>query len=134
MTSLFKKMNFKNQKEILILNSPTEFESELKSMKAFSKVKTKSEDCVAIEFVLCFVQNKKEVEHLYKEINKKIIDDGVLWFCYPKKTSKLYRAEIGRDSGWDVLYSNGFDTVRAVAIDDNWSGLRFRQTKYKKSQ
>ena len=134
MTSLFKKMNFKNQKEIFVLNSPKEFESELKSMMAFTKVKTKSDDCIATEFVLCFVQNKKEVEHHFKEIGKKIIDDGVLWFCYPKKTSKKYKAEIGRDSGWDILYSSNFDTVRAVAIDDDWSGLRFREAKYIKSQ
>ena len=130
MTSLLKKMNFKSQKEILVLNSPNEFESELKSMKVFTTVKTKSEDCEAIEFVLCFVQNKKEVDQLFKQINKKIIADGVLWFCYPKKTSKKYIAEINRDLGWEILLKNKFDTVRAVAIDDDWSGLRFRETKY----
>ena len=130
MTSLLKKMNFKSQKEILVLNSPNEFESELKSMKVFTTVKTKSEDCEAIEFVLCFVQNKKEIDQLFKQINKKIIADGVLWFCYPKKTSKKYIAEINKDSGWEILLKNKFDTVRAVAIDDDWSGLRFRETKY----
>ena len=130
MTSLLKKMNFKSQKEILVLNSPNEFESELKSMKVFTTVKTKSEDCEAIEFVLCFVQNKKEVDQLFKQIKNKIIADGVLWFCYPKKTSKKYIAEINRDSGWEILLKNKFDTVRDVAIDDDWSGLRFRETKY----
>jgi len=49
------------------------------------------------------------------------------WFAYPKGTSKRFRCEFNRDSGWHVLRSAGFDSVRMVAIDEDWSALRFRR-------
>jgi hypothetical protein len=32
-----------------------------------------------------------------------------------------------------VLKAAGFDTVRAIAIDEDWSALRFRRTEFIKS-
>jgi len=55
--------------------------------------------------------------------------DPLLWFAYPKGSSKKYRCAFNRDTGWDVLKSLGFDTVRAVAIDEDWSALRFRRVE-----
>jgi hypothetical protein len=60
----------------------------------------------------------------------RIIDNGVVWFVYPKGTSKKYTCEFNRDIGWAELGKAGYEPVRAVAIDDDWSGLRFRNTTY----
>jgi hypothetical protein len=57
----------------------------------------------------------------------------VLWFAYPKGSSKKYTCEFNRDSGWKVIRSLGFDSVRQVAIDEDWSALRFRRVEYIKS-
>jgi hypothetical protein len=62
-----------------------------------------------------------------------LMDDGVLWFCYPKKTSKKYSSDIDRDHGWKVLNDSGLYGIRMVAIDKDWSALRFRNKKYIKS-
>lgn len=56
--------------------------------------------------------------------------DAILWFAYPKGTSKKYKCEFNRDNGWDVIRAAGFDTVRAVAIDEDWSALRFRRKEF----
>jgi len=40
MTILFKKLNYKDQKEICILHSPTEFIGELQEMKNFADIIT----------------------------------------------------------------------------------------------
>jgi hypothetical protein len=37
---------------------------------------------------------------------------------------------VNRDTGWDVLRRAGFDTVRLVAIDADWSALRFRRKEH----
>ena len=54
--------------------------------------------------------------------------------CYgspdPKGSSKKYRSQIDRDHGWDVLGSEGFEPVRMVAIDEDWSALRFRRKSF----
>jgi hypothetical protein len=59
--------------------------------------------------------------------------DGILWFCYPKKSSKKYKSELSRDFGWKVLNDSGLDGIRLVSIDEDWSAFRFRNKKYIKS-
>ncbi len=55
--------------------------------------------------------------------------DAVVWFAYPKQSSKNYRSEIDRDHGWKVLGRAGFEPVRMVAIDADWSAVRFRRVE-----
>ena len=47
----------------------------------------------------------------------------------PKGTSKRYKSEIHRDTGWQAIGQAGFEPVRAVAIDEDWSALRFRRNR-----
>jgi len=133
MTPLFKKLNFKQQKEILILNHPAEFEKELKDMKDYTIVKTNIGDSKEIEFVMTFVKTKADIDKITPTIHKKLKGDGIVWFAYPKGTSKKYKVEINRDNGWDVLMKLGFEGVRAVAIDNDWSALRFRRVEFVKA-
>lgn len=133
MTILFKKLNFKEQKELCILHSPTEFKDELMQMNHFAKIITNINECKEINFILTFVQSKSEIDEIIPLINKKIKGDGIVWFAYPKKTSKKYEVEIHRDYGWEVVRKLGFESVRAVAIDEDWSALRFRKVEYIKT-
>ena len=62
-----------------------------------------------------------------------LVEDGLLWFAYPKKSSKKYRSDVGRDDSWQALGDLGFEAVRQIAIDEDWSALRFRQARFIKS-
>jgi hypothetical protein len=59
--------------------------------------------------------------------------DALLWFAYPKGTSKKYTCDFNRDTGWQIVGDHGFEGVRQVAIDEDWSALRFRRTKFIKT-
>jgi len=48
-----------------------------------------------------------------------------LWFAYPKR-SGAYASDISRDDGWQTLEQAGFLPVTQVALDADWSALRFR--------
>jgi hypothetical protein len=56
--------------------------------------------------------------------------DAIVWFAYPKGTSKRYTCDFNRDTGWDVLGRLGFEPVRQVALDEDWSALRFRRAEF----
>ena len=60
--------------------------------------------------------------------------DPILWFAYPKGTSKKLTCDFNRDTGWARLAAAGFDTVRSIAIDEDWTALRFRRNEYIKSR
>lgn len=130
MTPLFKKLNFKDQEEIAIINSPEEFENELEQMKSETGIHNNLSDLTNADFVISFVSSKIEIDKLASQLRNKIKGDPVIWFAYPKKTSKKYKVEINRDSGWESLHEIGLDTVRAVSIDDDWSALRFRKVEF----
>jgi hypothetical protein len=59
--------------------------------------------------------------------------DPVIWFAYPKGTSKKYDCEFNRDNDWHALGEAGFERVRQVAIDADWSAIRFRRVEHIKS-
>jgi hypothetical protein len=57
----------------------------------------------------------------------------VVWVAYPKGSSKKYTCEFNRDSGWSSMGAQGLEPVRMVAIDEDWSALRFRRVDYIKT-
>ncbi|HEY8510863.1 MAG TPA: hypothetical protein VIL31_02820 [Cyclobacteriaceae bacterium] len=102
----------------------------MKKMGDFSTIITSAGKCKEIEFALIFVKSKPEIDAAFRSIKEKIKGDAVLWFAYPKGTSKKYKVDISRDKGWDTLGDGGFEVVRAVAIDDDWSAMRFRKAAF----
>ena len=130
--STFDKLNLKDQKQILVINAPESFEPELKTLRGIT-VQRDLKNSNQVEFSLAFVTKQKEVDTLGKTIAKKAQGDAVVWFAYPKGSSKKYKSEINRDAGWQVLGDAGFEPVRMVAIDEDWSAVRFRRADFIKS-
>jgi hypothetical protein len=128
----FDKLNLKDQKQIVVINSPASFESELATLRGV-KILRDAKDADAIEFSLTFVTQQKEVDSLAKLIARKSKGDAVVWFAYPKGTSKKYKSEINRDTGWGELGKAGYECVRLVAIDEDWTAARFRRVEFIKT-
>lgn len=133
MTALFTKLNFKGQSAVLCLNAPESMESELallgQQVPVFREVGTLPH----IEFALVFVTSAAQVEASIAAMYNRLEGDAVLWFCYPKGSSKRYHSTINRDQGWESLGQHELEPVRQVAIDADWSALRFRKTAFIKT-
>lgn len=127
MTPLFKKLNYKTQPEICVLNAPPSMDEEIQAMRKVCKVIIDLKKYKSGLFVMVFVTTQQAVEKWANEINNVLAEDGVLYFCYPKGTSKKHTCDFNRDTGWHVLGDLGFEPVRQVAIDEDWSALRFRK-------
>lgn len=125
---LLQKMNLKKEYCIQLVQAPEEIHELFKSAKipVLSKFQEQTQAC----FTLVFVQHQTDFHENILDYVSKIKDDRLLWFAYPKKSSKKYKATINRDSGWEVLGELGFEVVRSVSIDENWTGLRFRRQEF----
>jgi hypothetical protein len=130
---IFDKLNLKKLTKILVLNAPQSFEPELAALHGVS-ISRSLRGLAKIEFSLAFVSERKEVDELATSVLKIAEGDPIVWFAYPKGTSKKYKSDINRDNGWQVLEQAGFETVRLVAIDADWSALRFRRTNFVKAK
>jgi hypothetical protein len=98
-------------------------------MKVLTTMSTSIAGAKVVGFFLAFVTKQKEVDDIAKKVAPLIIGDGLLWLAYPKGTSKKYKCEFNRDTGWNELGKQGFEPVRMVAIDEDWSALRFRRAE-----
>jgi hypothetical protein len=127
--TVFSKLNLKDQETVVVINSPQSFEDELRQLRGV-KIVRDTRASKSVEFAIVFVTWRKEVDRAALDLIKRSADDAVLWFAYPKGTSKNIQSEVNRDTGWEVLRSAGYDTVRLVAIDADWSALRFRRKEF----
>ena len=133
MATLFEKLNLKDHPAILVLNAPASFEPELELLKGI-KIHRALDVVSDIQFSIAFVTRKSEVDALAPKIAKRAKGDAIVWFAYPKGTSKKYKCDFNRDNGWDAMEKQGLETVRAVAIDEDWSALRFRRREFVKAR
>jgi hypothetical protein len=132
MPSVFEKLNLKLQREILVVNAPASFEPELLALSGVTVLRDPAKVKV-VHFAMAFATKQAEVDALAQVLASKAEGDAVLWFAYPKGSSKRYRCEFNRDTGWDAMRRLGFDSVRQIAIDEDWSALRFRRVEFIKA-
>jgi hypothetical protein len=127
MSQLFKKLNLGTHGVIHVLDAPASFESELAQLKG---VTIKRSVSGAASFAMAFVITQVELDAASRKLAAACVDDAILWMVYPKGSSKKYRCEFNRDSGWAALGAAGFEPVRMVAVDEDWSALRFRRVEH----
>lgn len=128
MSTVWDKLNLKEQ-PVVVLNAPQSFAAALKTLPP-DRVRQRAAAIQELTFVLVFVETKAELDKICATVLERVAGDAVLWFAYPKGTSKKFACDFNRDTGWDVLRASGFDTVRQVSIDEDWSALRFRRTEF----
>lgn len=129
MPSVFAKLNLKEQTQIVVLDSPDSFERELAALKGVEIVRDLKR-AKRVSFSLAFVTTQEQVDSLALAIGGIAEGDAIVWVAYPKGSSKKYKSEINRDRGWDKLGRAGFEPVRMVAIDEDWSAVRFRRVEF----
>lgn len=133
MATLAQKLLLKDNPEILVFNAPESFENELAHLPV-TRVHRSISALKEIHFALAFVTKQAEVDSLAPKIAARAQGDAAIWFAYPKGSSKRYKCDFNRDTGWALLKAAGFDTVRSIAIDEDWTALRFRRNEYIKSR
>ncbi|MDI2585936.1 DUF3052 domain-containing protein [Psychrobacillus sp. NEAU-3TGS] len=126
---LLKKLQWKeNEKAVLIVNAPKEYEEVVKAFEGRVDREPKEEK---YPFAQIFGTTIEEVSTHAKSVVPSLEEDALFWLCYPKKSSKVYKgSNCNRDTVAKVLAEEGFEPVRNIAIDDDWSALRFRKVEH----
>lgn len=131
--NLLEKLNYKGQERIALINVEEKIKATLSADLKDVRIDSEIDPRFPYGFIILFVRNSGEVEDYAPGVIHNLIADGILWICYPKKSSKNYKSDIDRDHGWKTLNNSGLHGVRMISIDDDWSALRFRHVRYIKS-
>jgi hypothetical protein len=130
MDSLLTKLNFSGQQEICVINTPKPLEGIINSFSIDARIIIDLNHITKGNFFLIFVFSVEEIESYTKQIMGRTSGDPIIWFLYPKKSSKRYTCNFTRDKGWEILGTYHFESVKIVAFDDDFSAIRFRNVKY----
>jgi hypothetical protein len=82
-------------------------------------------ECGPTDVIQVFTTTKAGSEAHFAALKADLKPGGLLWVCYPKGTSKI-PSEVNRDILWAAAKPYGFEGVAMVAIDEDWSAMRFK--------
>lgn len=77
------------------------------------------------DLLLVFVPIRADVSRALAASTHYRVGDR-LWFVYPKKSGR-FASDIDRDNGWEPILDAGLIPVTQIAVDGDWSALRFRR-------
>ena len=130
MSPLFKKLNLGSRASICVLDAPPSFEAEL---EALENIQVSRSAPVTCDFAIAFAVTQAQLDAASKSLAAACSEGGVLWVAYPKGSSRRYACAFNRDCGWPLLAAAGYEPVRMVAIDEDWTALRFRKVEHIKT-
>lgn len=96
---MWKKLQLKSS-SLVVLNAPVIFKSYMKELDKSHAVHTSLAS--GVDFVLAFVTSQDQLPSITSFISKEIPEDPIVWFAYPKKSSKLAK-DISRDHGFAAV-------------------------------
>jgi hypothetical protein len=124
--TLAKKLQIREGSQVALLNAPAGFAASFDPLPTGAQLHTDPSGKFPV--VILFVQNRAELAALVNAALAAVVDGGILWAAYPKKTSKI-ATDLNRDAGWEPLFSRGFEPVAMVAVDATWSAVRLRRSE-----
>lgn len=81
------------------------------------------------DFVQVFGASNEELQSYAKSAERHVKDDGLFWRSTPKNHLKLTRGRTAAGKLSCIYWADeGYEPVRQIAIDEDWSALRFRKT------
>lgn len=119
--ALLRKLQIKPGARVVLLGAPNAVEAALKPAVRLA------EPGQACDAAIAFCAGPADVVAFAPQALTGLVEDGVLWFAF-RKGQAGKAAGLGRDMGWDALTALGYRGVRSIAFDEDWSGLRFRET------
>jgi Bacteriocin-protection, YdeI or OmpD-Associated len=123
--SLLEKLQLKDERNLLIQGLPSSIEKQFIKL-SFAKNVTPLLKIRKIDFALVFAVSQKQLLSILNDVVPLLQADAKLWIAYPKLTSKI-ASDLCRDESWGFINCYGYETVRAIALDNVWTALRFKK-------
>ena len=124
MSALANKLLIKPGRTVLLLNAPDGYSQSLEPLPEGARLL--AEPSADVDVVQLFVHNSADLERYAETALRAVKREGVLWICYLKGGARA-----GTDLNRDILReaverTYGWTAVALVAVDERWSGMRFR--------
>ncbi|MCI0709917.1 MAG: DUF3052 domain-containing protein [Chloroflexi bacterium] len=119
-TPLVKKLGIKPGFHIALLNVPDNYLDELPENVTVRRTLDHS----PYDFIQLFVVWREDLTEQFPLYKTALNKDGLLWISWYKKAAKM-DTDLTEDIIRQIGLQNGLVDVKVVAIDEQWSGLKF---------
>ncbi len=119
---LSEKLGVKAGSRVAVLNAPSGFDEKLYDSPSI--VVTEALPGYLLDLILLFVADKEELEDEFPALEGKLARSGVLWVCWPKRSSGV-KTDLDDVAVREAGLGNRLVDVKVAAIDETWSGLKF---------
>ena len=120
-TPLVKKLGIKPGFNIVLVNAPTDYATELDLPP---DVTVNSRSGKPLDFAQLFVKSEKELQREFSEYAKRLNASGMLWVSWPKKSSGV-STNLSDNIVRGIGLAAGLVDVKVCAVNEVWSGLKF---------
>jgi hypothetical protein len=124
MTSLENKLHLRSGMSMCVLDAPAGYQLRLADFRVV--VQQVKKLAGALDVIQVFVTRKAQLDKRLAPIKAVMGERSALWVCYPK--AGVLGTDLNRDLLRAALADHGLQAVSQIAIDDVWSGLRFKRT------
>ncbi len=131
-SSMAKKLRLAAGQKIAVLNAPDGYTATLSPGPA--DIGTRLQPAQAYDVVQLFVNSTDELRRFGPDAIRAMKPDGLLWITYPKGGQTRGVTDLPATPWWtkrDVLGEitsvTGYKPVAFVAIDDNYTAMRFKR-------
>lgn len=105
---------------LLVLHEPENFLSLLGKLPHGVTLKTSHP---TFDMICYFVRAEKDLTDMIPFLKKSVAKTGMVWICWQKKSSG--KASLDENIIREIGLSHGLVDVKVIAIDEEWSGLKF---------
>lgn len=126
--TLFEKLNFKDERNVLIQGVPVSIErsfGKIGYMKHVTPLLRKNK----IDFALLFSIDKTQLERILDEVLEHLALNGRLWIVYPRPGSKIF-SNLNTQSAWHFLRDKEYHLVRTVEVESVYNAVLYAHNVY----
>jgi hypothetical protein len=125
--TIFEKLQLADEKNLLIQGLPSSIEKQFNKL-SFAKNMTPLLKSRRIDFALVFAVSENQLNGILKDVMPSLREGSKFWVAYPKATSKIV-TDLNRESSWNHLTCEGYESIERVELDHVWSAMRFVRTE-----
>jgi hypothetical protein len=132
LSPLAKKLRFTAEQTVAVLNAPEGYLARLQPGPA--SIVSQLAPAQRYDAVQLFVSDMDELRHLGADAVRATKPDGLLWITYPKGGGTPGATDLPATPWWikrdvlgEITAQTGYKPVAFVAVDDNWTALRFKR-------
>lgn len=132
LSPMAKKLRLQLDHSVVVLNAPAGFVARLQPGP--SAVRNELRPNETFDVVLLFVKNAEELRRLGPDAIHASRANGLLWISYPKGGPARGATDLPATPWWvqrdvlgEITSEHGYRPVSFVAVDDNWTALRFKR-------